>query len=271
VRFALALLLVCLLFVCSLAATARAQSSLGPQTLREIGIDQRIGEQLPLDLTFVDENGKQVKLGRYFGKRPVVLALVYNACPMLCHQVLEGMMGSLHTLELDAGRDFDVLVVSFDPKEEPSVARAVRDKLVQRYARKGSEGAFHVLTGEPEPIRRLTEAVGFRYKYDDKLGQYAHPSALFVLTPNGKLARYFFGAEFPPRDMRLAIVESSEGKLGTLTDELLMLCYRYDPVHGTYSASVIGAVRIGAVAVLLGLAVFITTSLRRERRRRKPA
>ena len=250
--------------------TARAQSTLGPETLREIGIDQRIGEQVPLDLVFRDESGKPVELGRYFGKRPVVLALVYNACPMLCHQVLEGMMGNLRTLELDAGSDFDVLVVSFDPQETSATSRAVRDKLVKRYGRNGSAEAFHVLTGDPEPIARLTKSVGFRYKYDDKLGQYAHPSALFVLTPEGKVARYFFGAEYPPRDVRLALVEASEGKLGTLTDDLLMLCYRYDPVRGTYSASVLGAVRIGGIAVLLGLGVFIATSLRRERRRKDP-
>jgi protein SCO1/2 len=263
--------LACLLAMLVTTATrgASAESALPPAALREIGIDQRLGEQLPLDLAFFDETGQRVELERYFGERPVVLALVYNACPMLCQQVLHGMMASLRTLQLDAGRDFEVLVVSFDPEEPTAVARATRDKMVERYARAGSEQGFHVLTGSPASIAALTEAVGFRYTYDDKLGQYAHASALFVLTPEGKVARYFFGTEYSPRDMRLAMVEATEGKLGSLTDDLLLLCYRYDPASGGYSASVMGAVRIGAVATMLGLVVFVGASMRRERRRRK--
>jgi protein SCO1/2 len=249
-----------------LATAARAQSSLGAQSLNEIRIDQRIGNQLPLDLTFIDERGERVALGSLFGERPVVLALVYNACPMLCHQVLAGMLASLRTLELDAGEDFEVLVVSFDPKEPTQLARSVRDKLVERYER--GKGGFHVLTGEAEPIAKLTEAVGFRYRYDDKLDQYAHASGLIVLTPKGKVARYFFGTEYSARDLRLSLVEATDGKLGKLTDELMLLCYRYDPQSGTYSASIIGGIRIGALVTLLILAAFIGRSLLRERRRR---
>jgi protein SCO1/2 len=252
-----------------LAPPAQATSRLGAKQLREIGIDQKLGERVPLDLQFRDHRGETVTLKRYVSERPVVLALIYNRCPMLCNQVLSGLVSALKVLKLDAGSDFDVLAVSFDPAETPELSAANRDKLIERYGRAGAAEGIHFLTGEPEPIRRLTDAVGFRYRYDEEQKQYAHASAIMVLTPGGKLARYFYGTEFSPRDMRLAIVEASDGKVGSLSDDLLLLCYRYDPETGTYSATAINAIRFGGVATLAVLGVFIGTSLRRERRQRR--
>lgn len=243
------------------------KSSLRPQTLTTIGIDQRLGEQVPLDLAFRDEEGRSVKLGDFFhAERPVLLALVYNACPMLCNQVLIGMMSALDILKFDAGDQFEIVVVSFDPSEAPARAKKAKAKYLKRYDRPGTEQGVHFLTGEQAQIDALTKAVGFRYEYDEELEQYAHPSALTVLTPEGRVSRYFFGAEFSPRDMRFAFVEAADGDVGSVTDELLLLCYRYDPDSGTYSATAVGAIRVGGAATLLALIGFIGFSIRRERR-----
>lgn len=248
-----------------------ARGSIAPQELRSISIEQRIGNQVPGALPFRDESGAPVQLERYYGKRPIVLALVYNSCPMLCSQVLSGMVAAMRVIKLDAGRDFDALVVSFDPKESSATAAAQKAKYLHRYDRAGAEGGVHFLTGDEEPIRAITDAVGFRYQYDPELGQYAHASAIMVLTPDGRVARYFFGTEYSARDLRLALIEASGGKLGGLSDGLMLLCYRYDPSTGTYSATAVGAVRVGGAVTLGMLAGFIGLSIRRERKRRRGA
>jgi protein SCO1/2 len=261
-----------LLLLSGLALVARPAepqpSSLAPAALRAIGIEQRIGERVPMDVVLADEHGRRAPLASHFGERPVVLVFHYTDCPMLCSLVLHGLTMSLKTLALDAGRDFDVLAVSFDPGERPERAAAQRTKLLERYGRAGAETGIRFLTGDEDAIARLASAVGFRYAWDPALRQYAHPAAIMVLTPEGRVARYFYGSEYPPRDLRLALVEASAGGLGRLTDELLLLCYRYDPHTGRYSASALGAVRLGGAATLGLVAAFVGASLWRERRRR---
>jgi protein SCO1/2 len=264
-------ILVASLCGCDLSSSdlAGSRSALGPNALSEIGIDQHIGEQVPLDASFTDSRGHTAPLSEHMGDRPIVLALVYNRCPMLCNQVLQGLVSSLKVLELDAGEDFDVLAVSFDPKEPTSRAAESRAKFLRLYDRGGADQGVQFLTGEPPAIEALTEAVGFRYRYDPDIDQYAHAAALVVLTPGGEVARYFYGTEYSPRDMRLSLVEASEGEVGSVTDDLLLLCYQYDPQTGTYSAAAIGAIRIGGVLTLALVFGFVGVSLRRERRRRR--
>lgn len=248
---------------------AGSRSALGPSELKEIGVEQKIGEQVPLDARFTDAAGRPVTLGRLVGERPVILALVYNRCPMLCNQVLSGLLASLKILELSAGHDFDVLAVSFDPEEPTARAAESRVTFLRRYGRDGVEEGVRFLTGEEAEIRRLTEAVGFRYRYDPEIGEYAHAAALVVLTPTGKVARYFYGTEYSPKDVRLALVEASDGEVGSATDDLLLLCYQYDPQTGTYSATAVGAIRLGGGLTLAAMLGFVGVSLRRERRRRR--
>lgn len=261
-------LLAAVLLPSMLAAPEAEASRLGKDDLRTIRIDQKLDEQVPLDLTF-HEGGRSVALADIVGDKPVVLALIYNRCPMLCNQVLQGLLGALKVLELSAGPDFDILAVSFDPEEDPATAVKARNNFLKHYPREDAATGVHFLTGEAPAIAALTDAVGFRYEYDEDLGQWAHAAALVVLTPEGKVARYFFGTEYSPRDMRLALREASDGKVGSVTDDLLLLCYRYDPVSGTYSATVVNAIRVGGLATLLALALFIGRSLRRERTRKR--
>jgi protein SCO1 len=237
-----------------------------PGVLARVGIDQKIGQQLPLDLIFRDENGKDVKLGQFFGTRPVVLALAYYECPMLCTQVLNGMTGALKTLSFDAGTDFDVVVVSIDPKDNFRLAADKKASYVDRYGRPATAGGWHFLTGSEASIKPLTEAIGFRYAYDANLKQYAHGAAIYVATPKGVIARYFLGIDFAPRDLRLALVEASNNRLGTVTDQVLLLCYHYDPSVGKYGVAILNAVRVGFVATVTGFLAFLFVSLRGERR-----
>jgi protein SCO1/2 len=257
------------------SALARAQNPDGmtepgqptsarPGILSKIAIDQRIGQQVPLDLPFVDDNGKETKLGDYFGKRPVVLALVYYECPMLCTQVLNGLVSALGTMNLQAGRDFDVVAVSFNPKEGPGLAAQKKANYVHRYGRPDTANGWHFLTGTQESITRLTEAVGFKYAFDPNIQQFAHGAAIEVLTPTGLIARYFYGIDFSPRDLRLGLVEASNGHLGTVVDDVLLFCYHYDPATGKYGGSVLTLVRIAGIAFIVALAIFLTVNLRRD-------
>ena len=235
-----------------------------PGILSKIAIDQRIGHQVPADIPFVDETGRQVTLGEYFGKRPVVLALVYYECPMLCTQVLNGLVSALGVLNFEAGREFDVVAVSFNPKEGPGLASQKKAAYVERYGRPQAAGGWHFLTGSQESITRLTEAVGFRYEFDPKIGQFAHGAAIEVLTPKGTIAKYFYGIEYSPRDLRLGLIEAAEEHIGTVVDDVLLFCYHYDPSTGKYGADILALVRTGAVATVLAFAVFLTVSLRRD-------
>jgi protein SCO1/2 len=248
------------------APTDLTPASARPKILDKVGIDQKIGQQLPLDLEFVDDHGHTVHLGDYFGKRPVVLALAYYECPMLCTQVLNSMTGSLKTLSFDAGKDFDVVVVSINPQEGPGLAADKKAVYVEHYGRPQTKDGWHFLTGQEPAIHALADAIGFRYAFSDDVQQFAHGAAIYVATPKGVVARYLLGIEFPPRSLRLALVEASENRLGTVTDQLLLFCYHYDPATGKYGAIVLRSVRIGAVATIVGFLTFLTVSLRRERR-----
>jgi protein SCO1/2 len=235
-----------------------------PGILSKIAIEQRIGHQVPADIPFVDETGRQVTLGNYFGTRPVILALVYYECPMLCTQVLNGLVSALGVLNFEAGREFDVVAVSFNPKEGPGLAAQKKAAYIERYGRPQAAGGWHFLTGSQESITRLTEAVGFKYEYDPKIGQFAHGAAIEVLTPKGTIAKYFYGIEYSPRDLRLGVIEAADEHLGTIIDDVLLFCYHYDPSTGKYGADILALVRTSAVATVLAFAVFLTVSLRRD-------
>lgn len=234
--------------------------------LQQVGIDQHIGQQLPLDISFRDETGQSVPLRRYFGKRPVLLTLVYYQCPMLCSQVLNGVVSSLLPLSLSVGRDFDVLTVSFDPRDTSADATQKRDMYLRRYGRTGAENGWHFLTGNTPAIEALTKAAGFRYAWDSKIKQYAHASGIMVLTPDGRLSHYLYGIEYAPKDLRLALVESSEGKLGNVVDQVMLYCYHYDPATGKYGAVVMNMLRLGGGLTLLLVAGFLAVAWRRELR-----
>jgi protein SCO1/2 len=228
--------------------------------LREVGIDQKLNDQVPLDLEFSDEEGRTVRLGEYFGSRPVVLALVYYECPMLCTQILNGLTGSLEALSFNPGDEFEVVVVSFDPGETPAMAAETRKTYLRRYSRPGYEAGWHFLTGREASIKTLADAVGFRYAYDEAIDQYAHPASITVLTEEGRVSKY------APRDLRLALVEAADGRIGTAVDQALLFCYHYDPETGKYGLVVMNLVRTGGVLTLLALGAFIVLTLRRERR-----
>ena len=247
--------------------TPGATSSSMPAPLREIGFDQNLDQQLPLDAQFVDEDGQQVRIGQYYGSRPVILGFVYYECPMLCTQVLGAMTATLGVMSLEPGQDYEVVLVSIDPRETPAQARAKKTEYMHRLRRPETDGGWHFLTGTEPEIQRMAKAAGFRYVWDAETQQYAHPSGIIVTTPDGRPARYLFGIEYGPRDVKLAVVEASAGKIGSLADNLLLFCYHYDPMTGRYGFVVMGAIRIAAVATLMALGSFVFLMVRRERRK----
>jgi protein SCO1/2 len=236
-----------------------------PGVLGKVRIDQRLNHQVPLDLPFTDESGREIRLGDLFGRRPVILALVYYECPMLCTQVLNGLVTALGVMNFEPGREFDVVAVSFNPKEGPGLASQKKANYLQRYGRPHTAAGWHFLTGKEESIKRLTEAVGFQYAYDPAIQQYAHGAGIEVLTPKGVISRYFYGIEFSARDIRLGLIEASEDRIGTAIDDVLLFCYHYDPATGKYGAAVLRMVRIAGVATVLAFLSFLTISLRREK------
>jgi protein SCO1/2 len=241
-------------------------SSQMPGELQNVEFAQQLGGQLPLDLTFFDEDGREVPLRQYFSRKPVVLAFVYYECPMLCSQVLNGVTSALAALDETAGRDYEVVAVSFDPRDSPVAAAAKKKSYVDRYKRPGSERGFHFLTGSEASVKALTAAAGFRYAWDEKTQQYAHASGFVVATPQGTLSRYFFGIEYAPRDLKFALIESSAGRVGSLVDQVLLYCYHYDPNTGSYSFVAMKAVQLGGALTLLALAGFVVVAIRREHR-----
>jgi protein SCO1/2 len=249
------------------AAPSIGQVSNGlPKVLKNVGIDQRLNEQIPLDAAFKDEQGHDVRLGQYFHGKPVVLSLVYDQCPMLCNQVLNGMMGAFRQVSYNIGEQFEVITVSFDPRETPDLAAAKKSTYIKAYNRPGAEASWHFLTGDEANIKRLTEAVGFRYLWDEQTKQFAHASAIMVLTPEGKLARYFYGIEYPPRDLRLGLVEASQNKIGSPVDALMLYCYHYDPATGKYGAIVMNIVRLaGGVTLFLIVGMILVLRKRSSR------
>lgn len=246
-----------------------------PPGLKNVGIEQHLDEQIPRDLTFRDETGKPVQLSNYFGKKPMILNLVYYQCPMLCGEVLSGLESALRVLKFDVGKEFDVLTVSFDPKETPEMAATKKAEYLKRYGRPGAAQGWHFLTGPATSIDALTKAAGFQYQYDPKTGQFAHATAIIVLTPEGKIAQYYYGVEFAPKDLRLGLIQASENKIGTVVDQVLLYCYHYDPDTGKYGAIISRVLQLAAGATVLILGTFLVVMFRMgpatvERRRQLP-
>ena len=250
-------------------------SNVGPSNntkvpiLQRVGIDQKLNSQVPLDLTFRDETGRTAPLRSYFGQRPVILTLVYYECPMLCTQVLNGLVSSMLPLKLDAGRDFEIVTVSFNPAETPKLAAEKKALYVRRYGRPGAAQGWHFLTGDEANIKALADAVGFRYEYDPQIKQFAHVSAITLLTPEGRVSRYYYGIEYAPRDLRLGLVESSKGKVGNVVDQVILYCYHYDPATGKYGAVVVNMLRLGAILTMLILGSFMVIMFRRDKQARQ--
>jgi protein SCO1 len=259
-----------LLAAAMVLATAAAAAE-RPAVLRQVAFEQRIGAALPLDVTLRDEAGRTVRLGDYFGARPVLLVPAYYECPMLCTLVLNGVTSTLRTLAFDVGEEFTVVTFSFNPRETPALAAAKKATHLAQYRRLGAEAGWHFLTGDEDQLRRLTEAIGFRYVWDPDQQQYAHAAGIVVATPDGHLSHYLYGVEFAPRDLRLALVEASAGKIGSAVDALLLFCFHYDATTGRYSAVAMNTVRAGGALTLLLLAVGIGVMLRRDAGRRAAA
>jgi protein SCO1/2 len=276
-RFAAILVIVACVFAASGVASAQddavRQQPAAASMITRVGIDQNLDAQLPLDVELRDESGKTVRLGDYFGKRPVVLAFVYYGCPSLCTMVLNGMNQSFRTLSFDIGKEYDVVTVSFDPSETPQLAAEKKAVYLKQYGRPGGEQGWHFLTGDEASIQRLTKAAGFRYVWDDATKQFAHGSAIMVATPEGRLSRYFYGLEYAPKDLRLGLIEASENKIGRLSDQVLLLCYQYNPMTGKYGFAVMRSLQVGGIATMLVLGSYIVIKLVRERRdaRKRPA
>jgi protein SCO1/2 len=235
-----------------------------PGPLKQVGYDQRLGNQVPPGLAFRDEAGKPVRLQDYFGRRPVLLVLAYYHCPMLCDMVLSGVAGNLRTLTLKPGEDFDVVVASIDPKETPAQAAKSKQGTLDHYARDKSGIGWHFLTGPQESITALAGSVGFRYVYDAERDQFAHAAGIVFLTPEGRISRYLYGIEFSPRDVRLALLESADHKVGSLADQVLLYCFHYDPKVGRYGAAALNILRAGAVLTVVGVVLMIVLLRRRE-------
>jgi protein SCO1/2 len=248
---------------------ARAPSGL-PPALRDVGIDQKLNAQLPLDLKFKDENGNEVRLGNYFGKKPVVVSLVYYSCPMLCNQILNGMVTAFKVMAFKPGEEFEVVTVSFDPREKPALAAAKKNTYVNylpEAKRAGANAGWHFLTGDEENIKHLTDAIGFRYHFDEATNQFAHGSAIYLATPEGRLSHYFYGIEYAPRDLRLGLIEAADNKIGSPVDQLLLYCYHYDPATGKYGAAVMNIVRLAGVVTLVAIIAMLFLLRRRNTRR----
>ena len=252
------------------AALASAQqfglpASSVPAMVQGVGIDQNLNAQIPLELKFKDETGQTVRLGQYFRQKPVVLALVYYECPGLCDLILNGLSHTMQQISLNVGSDYEVVTVSFDPKDTWQLATAKKANYIEKYNRPGAKEGWHFLTGDQASIKSLTETVGFHYNYDPISKQFAHASAIYVLTPEGKIARYFYGIEYKPRDFRLGLVEASANKIGTPADQVLLFCYHYDPTTGKYGMAVTQVTRVLGTATVLLLGGFVFIMLRRER------
>ncbi len=243
------------------------QSSNGlPPALVNVGFDPQLNAQIPLDLAFTDEMGQSVQLKQYFGRKPVVLAFVYFTCPMLCNQVEQSLVGTLKMISFNPGTEYDVVFISFDPRDTPAEALRKKHEALSRFARPATEPGWHFLTGSPEAINAAATAADFRYSYDPKTGLFGHASGILLLTPDGRISRYFFGVEYPASNLRLGLVDASAGKIGTPVDRVLLFCYQYDPTKARYSATVLTVIRMGGVVTLFCMAVGFAIFRRREQR-----
>jgi protein SCO1/2 len=255
-----------------LAVSALAQSPYGrPLAVRGVGIDQKLNAPIPLDATFTNESGQPVEMRQFFsGKKPVLLSLVYYKCPMLCNMVLNGQASAMKHLGFEAGRDYEAVTISFDPSETPDLAAAKKATYLEKLGQSSAAEGWHFLTGDEKNIKALAEAVGFRYRWDDATKQWAHASAIMILTPDGHLSRYIYGINYAGRDVRLALVDASGGKIGKATDQILLLCYHYDPQQGKYTVAILQTLRLGGMATVALLGAFVWVSVKRERRSRRP-
>jgi protein SCO1/2 len=238
-----------------------------PAELQKIDFEQKLDAQVPLDLPFRDEAGRPVQLRQYFGARPVILTLVYYECPMLCTEILNGLVRSLKVLALEPGRDFAIVTVSFNPAEKPALAADKKASYLERYQRRGAGEAWHFLTGDEAAIKVLADAVGFHYVFDARLNQYAHPAGIMIATPEGRLSKYLYGIDYSARDIRLALVQASDHKIGSPVDRVLLYCYHYDPASGRYGLAVLSLIRLGGVLTLAVLGAFVLVSWRRDRKK----
>jgi protein SCO1/2 len=250
-------------------APAQADASL-PPILQQVRFDQRLDQQVPLDLPFVDDSGNAVKLGDYFGSKPVILVLAYYRCPMLCTQVLNGLVQAMQDMPFEIGKEFQVVTVSFDAREKPDLAAAKKKTYVERYGRPGAVAGWHFLTGADDAIHRLADSVGFHFTYDARRDLFAHASGIMLLTPHGRISRYFYDINYSGRDLRLGLVEASENKIGSPVDQVLLFCFHYDPSEGKYGATIMNFVRLGGVMTMLGLGTFLGLLWRQEWRHRSP-
>jgi len=236
-----------------------------PSILDQVGLDQHLNQQVPLNLAFNDEDGKAVQLQQYFGAKPVILIMVYYQCPMLCTQVLNGFTGAMNGIvRFNIGREFNVVTVSIDPRDTPQDAAAAKKSYLKRYRRAGAEQGWHFLTGKKDQIDALAQAVGFRYAWDPEIKQYAHASGIMLLTPDGRVAQYYYGIEYAPRDIQLGLIEASKGKIGNVVDQVLLYCYHYDPRQGKYGAAIFNVLRLSALATVLMLGGFMVIMFRRD-------
>ena len=252
----------------AIGVSATAQpAGVRPPVLKDVGIDQLLNNQVPLDLEFRDENGRNVKLADYFKDKPVVLSLVYYNCPQLCTQVLTGLLGTLKTLPMTPGKEFINLTVSFDPREKPELAAAKKAEYMNRYKKPAAEAGWHFLTGDEAAIQALAKSVGFRFVWDPVSKQYAHASGIMILTPQGKVSRYFYGIEYAPRDLRFGVIDASAGKVGSIADRIIFYCYQYDPERGTYGLVVMRVLRIFALMTVTTLVALFLFLRRKEKQK----
>jgi len=259
-----------LLLSASAASAQTAPSSIGPASqglppiLQNVGFEPTLNARLPLDLAFRDETGRHVQLRNYFTKKPVLLALVYYGCPMLCDQLEQGVVGSLRMLSFNPGRDYEVIFVSFDSRESPDLAAQKKESALKEFRRPETADGWHYLTGSQESIDALTKAANFRYSFDAKSGLFAHASGIMLLTPDGRISRYFYGVEYPARDVRLGLMDASAGKIGTVIDHVLLYCFQYDPTSARYSASILKILRLGGVLTIVCMVAGILIFRRRD-------
>lgn len=264
-RYSLLLLMLTAVVSAQEARQAGPTASELPPILREVGFDQNLDKQIPLDVTFKDEGGEAVQIGRYFGARPVVLNFVYYDCPMICLQTLSSLASTIKALSQEPGKDFEIVTVSFDPRETPALALSKKTEFVERTGKPGIAAGWHFLTGSKGNIDRLTQAAGFRYVWDEPSKQFAHPTGIIVLTPAGRIARYVFGIDYGPRDLRLAILDASAGKVGSPMERALLYCYHYDLTTGRYSLAIMRVVQMAGAATVLSIGTLIFVMTKRDR------
>lgn len=261
-----ALLAFTVAFLTAALASAQVPQIGVPAMLKGVGIEQKLDSQMPLEARFVDESGQSVRFGQYFHGKPVIIAPVYYRCPMLCNLVLSGLVSSLQKISLQPGKDFEIIALSFDPRETPDLARAKRENYLRKYNRPAADAGWHFLTGKEDAIKQVTDALGFGYRWDPRQQQWAHASAIMVLTPEGRTSRYFYGVAYKSRDLRLGLVDASDHKIGNLADEIILYCYHYDPKNGKYGLAIVNSLRVVGCATALGMAAFVIISLRREKK-----